>query len=67
MVFVAAATVGGILANNSRPGDFLYDNIVIAANIMEASQRIAVKKLLFLGSSCIYARLEHRPSPRRPC
>jgi GDP-L-fucose synthase len=63
VVFVAAATVGGILANDSRPGEFLYDNIMIAANIMEASRRIAVKKLLFLGSSCIYPRLAPQPIP----
>jgi len=62
-VFVAAATVGGILANDTRPGEFLYDNIMIAANIMEASRRIAVKKLLFLGSSCIYPRLAPQPIP----
>jgi len=63
VVFVAAATVGGILANDTRPGEFLYDNIMIAANIMEASRRIAVKKLLFLGSSCIYPRLAPQPIP----
>jgi GDP-L-fucose synthase len=62
-VFVAAATVGGILANDSRPGEFLYDNLMIAANVMEASRRIGVKKLLFLGSSCIYPRLAPQPIP----
>lgn len=60
-VFVAAATVGGIFANNCRPGEFLYDNIAIATNIMEGSRRIGVKKLLFLGSSCIYPRLAPQP------
>jgi GDP-L-fucose synthase len=63
VVFVAAATVGGILANDTRPGEFLYDNVMIAANIMEASRRTAVKKLLFLGSSCIYPRLAPQPIP----
>jgi GDP-L-fucose synthase len=62
-VFVAAATVGGILANDSRPGEFLYDNLMIAANVIEASRRIGVKKLLFLGSSCIYPRLAPQPIP----
>jgi GDP-L-fucose synthase len=62
-VFVAAATVGGILANDSRPGEFLYDNVMIAANIIEGSRRVGVKKLLFLGSSCIYPRLAPQPIP----
>jgi GDP-L-fucose synthase len=61
VVLVAAATVGGILANNSRPGEFLYDNLAIAANIIEGSRRAGVKKLLFLGSSCIYPRLAAQP------
>lgn len=60
-VFVAAATVGGILANDTRPGEFLYDNMMIAANVVEASRRAGVKKLLFLGSSCIYPRLAAQP------
>ncbi|HET7595078.1 MAG TPA: GDP-L-fucose synthase, partial [Stellaceae bacterium] len=60
-VFVAAATVGGILANDSRPGEFLYDNLMIAGNVVEASRRAGVKKLLFLGSSCIYPRLAPQP------
>jgi GDP-L-fucose synthase len=60
-VFVAAATVGGILANDTRPGEFLYDNVMIASNVIEASRRVGVKKLLFLGSSCIYPR--HAPQP----
>lgn len=60
-VFVAAATVGGILANDSRPGEFLYDNLMIAANVIEGSRRVGVKKLLFLGSSCIYPRLAPQP------
>jgi GDP-L-fucose synthase len=60
-VFVAAATVGGILANDTRPGEFLYDNVMIAANVIEAARRANVKKLLFLGSSCIYPRLASQP------
>jgi GDP-L-fucose synthase len=60
-VFVAAATVGGILANDSRPGEFLYDNLMIEGNLIEAARRVAVQKLLFLGSSCIYPRLSPQP------
>ena len=60
-VFVAAGTVGGILANSSRPGEFLYDNMAIAANVIEGARRVGVKKLLFLGSSCIYPRLAPQP------
>jgi GDP-L-fucose synthase len=61
LVFMAAAHVGGILANNSSPADFLYDNLMIEANIIEASRRVGVKKLVFLGSSCIYPK--HAPQP----
>jgi GDP-L-fucose synthase len=60
-VFVAAATVGGILANDTRPGEFLYDNLMIEGNLIEASRRTGVEKLLFLGSSCIYPRLAPQP------
>lgn len=60
-VFVAAATVGGILANDSRPAEFLYDNLVIETNLIEASRRAGVEKLIFLGSSCIYPRLAPQP------
>jgi GDP-L-fucose synthase len=60
-VFVAAATVGGILANDTRPAEFLYDNLMIGGNLIEASRRAGVKKLLFLGSSCIYPRLAAQP------
>jgi GDP-L-fucose synthase len=60
-VFVAAATVGGIFANSSRPAEFLYDNVMIAANVIEASRRAGVRKLIFLGSSCIYPRLAPQP------
>jgi len=60
-VFLAAAKVGGILANNSYPVDFLYDNLMIEANIIEASYRVGAEKLLFLGSSCIYPKLADQP------
>ena len=60
-VFLAAAKVGGILANSSYPADFLYDNLMIQSNVIEASFRHNVKKLLFLGSSCIYPKLAQQP------
>ncbi len=60
-VFVAAAKVGGILANDTYPADFLYDNLMIEANVIEASYRNGVEKLLFLGSSCIYPKLAPQP------
>ena len=62
-VFVAAATVGGILANDSRPGEFLYDNLVIETNIIESARKLGVAKLLLLGSTCIYPRLAPQPMP----
>ncbi len=55
-VFVAAAKVGGILANDSLPADFLYDNLAIEANVIHQACQHKVKKLLLLGSSCIYPR-----------
>jgi GDP-L-fucose synthase len=60
-VFLAAAKVGGILANNSYPAQFLYDNLMIEANVIHASYTQKVKKLLFLGSSCIYPKLAAQP------
>jgi GDP-L-fucose synthase len=60
-VFVAAAKVGGILANDTRPADFLYDNLMIEANLIEASFRARVEKLCFLGSSCIYPKFAPQP------
>lgn len=60
-VVVAAAKVGGILANSSFPVDFLYNNLMIEANIMEAAHRNAVDRLLFLGSSCIYPKQAAQP------
>tara|TARA_R110000868_G_scaffold128417_2_gene336496 strand:- start:20701 stop:21657 length:957 start_codon:yes stop_codon:yes gene_type:complete len=60
-IFLAAAKVGGILANDSFPADFLYDNLMIEANIIEAAYRARVSKLLFLGSSCIYPKMAPQP------
>ena len=63
VVVVAAATVGGIMANSQEPAPFLYDNLVIAANVIHAAYKEQVSKLLFLGSSCIYPR--DAPQPLR--
>ncbi|MGD0024273.1 MAG: GDP-L-fucose synthase [Xanthobacteraceae bacterium] len=60
-VFVAAATVGGIIANDTRPADFLYDNLAIETNVIAAAHRIGVDKLMFLSSSCVYPRLADKP------
>jgi GDP-L-fucose synthase len=60
-VVLAAATVGGIQANATRPAEFLYDNLAIEQNIIDAAHRSGVTKLLFLGSSCIYPRLAAQP------
>lgn len=60
-VFVAAAKVGGIMANATHPVDFLYENLMIAANVIEAAHRNKVEKLLFLGSSCIYPKYAAQP------
>jgi GDP-L-fucose synthase len=60
-VFVAAARVGGILANSARPAEFIYDNLTIEANVIEGARRAGVAKLLFLGSSCIYPKLAPQP------
>ena len=61
LVFLAAAKVGGIQANDSFPAEFLYDNLMIEANIVESAHRTGVDKLVFLGSSCIYPRLASQP------
>jgi len=61
VVIIAAATVGGILANASRPAEFLYDNLAIAGNLIEASYRNKAAKVLFLGSSCIYPKFAPQP------
>jgi GDP-L-fucose synthase len=60
-VFLAAAKVGGIMANNTYRAEFLYDNLVIETNIIQAAYKNDVKKLLFLGSSCIYPKLAPQP------
>ena len=60
-VFLAAATVGGILTNATRPAEFLYENLLIEANIIHAADKANVQKLLFLGSSCIYPKLAPQP------
>ncbi len=60
-VFLAAAKVGGILANSQRPADFIYDNLAIQTNVLEAARRSGVAKLQFLGSSCIYPKLAPQP------
>lgn len=60
-VFLAAARVGGILANDTYPADFLYENLTIQANVIDSAFRHGVSKLLFLGSSCIYPRLAPQP------
>lgn len=61
VVVLAAARVGGILANASRPADFLVDNLRIQLNVMDAARRIGVQRLLFLGSSCIYPKFAPQP------
>ncbi|HYR34108.1 MAG TPA: GDP-L-fucose synthase [Burkholderiales bacterium] len=60
-VFLAAARVGGILANSSRPAEFIYDNLAIETNIIQAARQAGVEKLLFLSSSCVYPRLAPQP------
>lgn len=62
-VFLAAAKVGGILANSRYPADFLYDNLALELSVLHAAAQSGVKKLLFLGSSCIYPRLAPQPMP----
>jgi GDP-L-fucose synthase len=60
-VYLAAARVGGILANDSRPADFIFENLVVQSNVIEAAFRSGAKKLMFLGSSCIYPKLAPQP------
>jgi GDP-L-fucose synthase len=62
-VFLAAAKVGGILANDTRPAQFLYDNLAVQTNVIDSAYRHGAKKLLFLGSSCIYPKLAPQPMP----
>lgn len=63
VVFLAAAKVGGILANDTYPADFLYDNLMIQANVITAAFRASVEKLIFLGSSCVYPKFAPQPIP----
>jgi GDP-L-fucose synthase len=60
-IVLAAAKVGGILANNTQPADFLYENLAIEMNVIEGAHRADVNRLLFLGSSCIYPKLAPQP------
>jgi GDP-L-fucose synthase len=60
-VYLAAAKVGGIMANSSYPGEFIYKNIMIQSNVIDASYKNNIKKLLFLGSSCIYPKFADQP------
>ena len=60
-VYLAAARVGGIHANNTYPADFIYDNLMVQANVINAAHEVGVQKLLFLGSSCIYPRMAAQP------
>lgn len=61
VVFLAAATVGGIVANDTRPADFLYDNLAIGANVLHGAWRAGVAKVVYLGSACVYPRLARQP------
>lgn len=60
-VFLAAARVGGIIANSTRKGEFIYDNLAIQTNVIHAAYQVGVKRLLFLGSTCIYPKLAPQP------
>lgn len=62
-VFLAAAKVGGIMANSKHPADFMYDNMILEMNVIKAAYENKVKKLMFLGSSCIYPRMAPQPMP----
>ncbi len=62
-VIIAAAKVGGIHANSTYPADFIYENLTIAANLVEGSRRARVPRVLFLGSSCIYPKMAPQPMP----
>jgi len=62
-VYLVAGTVGGIMANSTRQAEFLYDNMMIHTLVIEASRRFGVRKLLYLGSACVYPRLHPQPMP----
>lgn len=61
IVYLVAGTVGGIVANSTRPAEFIYDNLMIHATVVEASHRFKVSRLLYLGSACVYPRLSPQP------
>src|ERR1700727_2330425 len=61
VVFLAAAKVGGIVANNTLRAEFIYDNLIMATNVIHAAHQNGVEKLMFLGSSCIYPKLAPQP------
>jgi GDP-L-fucose synthase len=61
VVYLAAARVGGILANDTKPADFLYENLTIQNNVIHSSFSSGIERLLFLGSSCIYPRITSQP------
>ncbi len=63
LIFLAAAKVGGIVANNDQPGEFLYDNLMIETNVIEGARVNGVSKLVFLGSSCIFPKFAPQPMP----
>ena len=65
VIFLAAAKVGGIVANESSPVEFLYDNLAIAANVIHAAAQANVEKLLYLGSSCVYPKFAPQPNTIR--
>lgn len=62
-IFMTAPHVGGILANDTRPADFIYDNLAIEMNVLHTAYKVGVKKVLFLGSSCIYPKFSPQPMP----
>ena len=66
-VFLVAGTVGGILANSTRPAEFIYDNLMIHGTVVHAAHESDATKLLYLGSSCIYPRRPRSRSPRTSC
>ena len=66
VVVIAAAKVGGILANNDFRGDFIYDNLSIQTNLIHSAKTHGVQKLIFLGSSCIYPKSAPQPSAQSP-
>jgi GDP-L-fucose synthase len=66
-VFLAAAKVGGIVANNAYPAEFIRDNLAIQTNVIHAAWKAGVERLLFLGSSCIYPRLAPQPMKESCC